>query len=308
MNARHLMKDLIRKTHRYATGRNWPSHADPIVSALLQDRSLVLHLNDPVSFSEFLGGCFEHCALEVRRIRDFAPGGKAETAKAFNLVLDVLQREVPPISVKKALNMATVRDRMLGDFEPTPLFGAGDISWHFGVSSSLPRKGRLLAAVVRFMRPKTCLELGTAYGLSGLFILGALESIREDGEFTTVEGLQACYDLALKNLSSYPERMVRCEKANVEKELEGILKKVGKLDFVFHDAGHTGETYIRDFHALLPSLNSGAVVIVDDIVWEDQLFNPGPSHCLEGWRTIVQHERVAAAAEIDGMVGILMVR
>lgn len=51
---------------------------------------------------------------------------------------------------------------------------SSDIGLHFSRSWSFGQKGRILFNTVCIMRPQRCLELGTAYGMSALFILAAL--------------------------------------------------------------------------------------------------------------------------------------
>jgi hypothetical protein len=64
-----------------------------------------------------------------------------------------------------ALRVTTLKSGNAGiDWEN---FWAGDVGLHFGVSSSLGHKGRLLANVIRLCRSERCLELGTAYGNVG---------------------------------------------------------------------------------------------------------------------------------------------
>jgi predicted O-methyltransferase YrrM len=42
-----------------------------------------------------------------------------------------------------------------------------------------------------------------------------------------------------------------------------------RFDFVFHDNGHSGDHYVRDFSALLPLMPDGAVFVLDDIIGAD---------------------------------------
>ena len=47
--------------------------------------------------------------------------------------------------------------------------------------------------------------------------------------------------------------------------LPRIVKSLKRVDFLFHDAGHSREDYVRDFDAVLPILAPGAVILIDDI-------------------------------------------
>ena len=51
-----------------------------------------------------------------------------------------------------------------------------------------------------------------------------------------------------------------------------LAKTIGPIDFMFHDAAHTGDDYIRDFSLIVDTLAPGAVLLVDDIGGKTQGF------------------------------------
>lgn len=80
------------------------------------------------------------------------------------------------------------------------------------------------------------------------------------------------------------------------------------VDLLFHDAGHSGEAYVRDFAAALPFLAPGSVALFDDIRWFDpQLMTTDPK-CYEGWMEVTRHPRVRRAGEIGSEMGIVLLR
>ena len=54
-----------------------------------------------------------------------------------------------------------------------------------------------------------------------------------------------------------------------------------------------------DFNAFVGSLRRGAVVLIDDINWDDRRWSTGPTRTHEGWLEVVSHPRVKRAVEID---------
>ena len=78
------------------------------------------------------------------------------------------------------------------------------------------------------------------------------------------------------------------------------------VDFLFHDAGHLADDYVNDFRQACDILAPGAVVLFDDIRWDDQSVHAGASGAYQGWRQVVNHSRVRQAFEIDGDMGILL--
>jgi predicted O-methyltransferase YrrM len=71
-------------------------------------------------------------------------------------------------------------------------------------------------------------------------------------------------------------------------------------------AGHSKENYIRDFHTVLPIATPGAVILMDDIRWEDSRFSRDNPRCYEGWLEVVNHPTVRRAVEISGSMGLLL--
>jgi predicted O-methyltransferase YrrM len=97
--------------------------------------------------------------------------------------------------------------------------------------------------------------------------------------------------------------MVSCHFDDAEHAIPRLMKET-TVDFVFHDAMHTREDYIRDFNALKDNLPAGAVVLIDNIRWEDPWGHS--MHCYEGWIEICADSRVRRAAEIDADMGLLL--
>ena len=91
-----------------------------------------------------------------------------------------------------------------------------------------------------------------------------------------------------------------------QEALPQMVKSLKGLDFLFHDAGHSKESYIRDFQAVLPILKPGSVALIDDIRWEGERFYKGDPQCYEGWKEIVSHPRVKRAAEISDTMGLVL--
>lgn len=79
---------------------------------------------------------------------------------------------------------------------------------------------------------------------------------------------------------------------------------------MFHDAGHSHEAYVNDFSQVSQALVPGAVVLFDDIRWEDERWElrSKPGNTYAGWKEVVSHSRVSYAVEIDGDLGLLLLR
>jgi predicted O-methyltransferase YrrM len=183
---------------------------------------------------------------------------------------------------------------------------AGDVRAHFEMSSSFGAKGRVLSTIIRYMGSHTCLELGTAYGMSALFILEAMTRQNGDISLITVEGGETQYSVSSDLLKKHYGDKVSCVYGWTNQVLPQLVNSLPPIDFMFHDAGHSQLDYTRDFNAILPVLKPGAVVLVDDIRWSDPRFAEGDPQCYRGWLDIVSHPRVSRAVEIDDSMGLLL--
>jgi hypothetical protein len=158
-NAKRYAKRTIAKV-----GRN-ERNVDIYLRSILQDGKILSNVNDAASYVELLRACIEPTALRVATVKSSNSLGDVY-GNRFRTLIETIQSNLLPLPVAMALELAEEADRLRGmtagiDWEN---FWAGDVGLHFGISSSLGHKGRLLANVIRLCRSERCLELGTAYG------------------------------------------------------------------------------------------------------------------------------------------------
>ena len=127
------------------------------------------------------------------------------------------------------------------------------------------------------------------------------------GHLTTLEGEEHQFSLASPMLKARYGDLVSCIHGLTQDQLPLIAKVPQLYDFVFHDAGHTRDDYVKDFDAFVGSLKQGAIVLIDDINWDDRRWNSDPSRAHEGWLEVVSHQRVKRAVEIDGEMGLIFI-
>jgi len=265
----------------------------------------------PAAYIDFLRSCLEIQTPRIRTVKRSRGDPGTGSAKSFGSLLDALGT-VPPVEIGFAREMAALADSFRGMTERMESASwAGDIGAHFEMSSSFGHKGRILAAIVRFMHPSSCLELGTAYGMSASFILRAME--RHVGEardpkgwLTTVEARAQQHALASRLLASRHGERVRCELGWTRDVLPALGGKMPPVDFLFHDAGHSRRDFVHDFRAALPLLGPGAVVLFDDIDWDDPRFARSNPACHWGWMEVVRHPAVAWAVEVGPDMGLAL--
>jgi predicted O-methyltransferase YrrM len=216
---------------------------------------------------------------------------------------------MPPLPISLAVEIARDADRFranLTGFE-RPVFGFFDVSDHFAASSSLGRKGRLLANLVRAHRPRRCIELGTGYGISSRLIVETQLRLGLAPQFTTVENFSPQKELSRELLARRHGDGVQLVHGRVAEVLSAMpTDAAARFDFAFHDAAHTGDAFVEDFAALLPRLNAGAIAMIDDIRFPPRPGSKRTSY--EAWREIAAHPNVLCAAEIDRQIGVVQLR
>lgn len=120
--------------------------------------------------------------------------------------------------------------------------------------------------LIRAYKPEKCLELGTCLGISALYQASALK-LNGSGMIVTLEGSASLAELARDNFKKVGLDNGSVVIGRFQDTLDEVLKKMGKLDYVFIDGHHDEEATIRYFNQILPTLSEGALVVFDDISW-----------------------------------------
>jgi predicted O-methyltransferase YrrM len=152
-------------------------------------------------------------------------------------------------------------------------------------------QGALLQALVRILRAKRCIEVGTFTGYSALSVALALP---EDGKIV-------CCDVS-EEWTSIARRYWK--KAGVEAKidlriapaLETLAKLKGKYDFAFIDADKPN--YWKYYERCLELLREGGLVAVDNTLWGGSVIQRGDrSESTVALREF--NERVAQDRRVD---------
>ena len=143
--------------------------------------------------------------------------------------------------------------------------------------------------------------------MSALFVLYALSANKEEGHLTTVEGWEPQFSISSGLLKERFGDMVCSCFGRTEETLPSVVASMESIDFLFHDAGHSRKDYTRDFDVVIQKIAPGAVVLFDDIRWEDPRFQDSPPETYRGWREVVEHPRVKQAVEIGENLGLILI-
>ena len=160
-----------------------------------------------------------------------------------------------------------------------------------------PVWGRFLMRLVRELAPRSCLELGTGFGLSTAYQAAALE-LNGEGRITSLdqEALTAIARPGLEGLG-LGER-VELTGGMIEETLAAAVKRVAPIDYALLDADHTEEGTLNAFDAVAPHLGDGAVVVLDDVNWTDGM--------RRAWAAVERRDCVTATVGLR-RVGIAVV-
>jgi predicted O-methyltransferase YrrM len=260
--------------------------------------------NDPHAALRLLRQSFVPARFDIVEVKNAGEAG-AKGEDRFSRLIEAM-RNLPPVPESTARRCALIADGYLGNAEEFPKRHA-DVAWHFARSSCNMLKGRVMTAVVRFMRPHRCLEVGTAYGFSAAVIASAMERVSPQGRLLTIELGDIQYRLSSALLASeFGDRIV-CRKGNTRDILAAAVAEMAPIGFVFHDGGHSEENYVSDFETMVEALAPGGVVLFDDIRWRDRDRPEHDPRCYEGWRRVVEHPRVERAIEVGPTMGMVTV-
>ena len=123
-----------------------------------------------------------------------------------------------------------------------------------------PELGRLLYLLVRLLRPKTCVEFGTSFGASLLYISAAL---RDNGA-----GHAYGTELNRRKLARAQANLDRCELGHYATILEGDARETlariqAPLDLVLLDGWK--DLYLPVLEVLEPKMQAGTLVVADNL-------------------------------------------
>lgn len=246
---------------------------------------------------------------EARRLKQSEGEAAAVLVRALEAVSG---NDFSPEEKNLIRKIETLRKSLLVSKEriELPDYGAGAVSQQakngrrpqttigrITISSKSSFWAGLLFKLIRELRPKTCLEMGTNMGMSASYQASALQ-LNGAGKLITLEGSQPRARQARKNLDHLRLNNVEIVNGRFQDILPGVLKRCGPVDFVFIDGHHDEEATKKYFLEILPHASGSALFIFDDIAWSEGM--------KRAWQVIRNHPQVKASADLYVM-GICLV-
>ena len=125
-------------------------------------------------------------------------------------------------------------------------------------------QGRVLSMVSKLVSPKYILEIGTYTGYSALCLV---EGLKKEGELHTIDSNEELIDFQRKyfDKSDYGSQIFQ----HLGNALDIIPKLDKTFDLIFIDADK--ENYSNYFTTIIDKLNSGGVIISDNVLWSGKV-------------------------------------
>ncbi len=128
-------------------------------------------------------------------------------------------------------------------------------------------EGAFLRMLVRLIRAKRVLELGTFTGYSSLVMAQALP---EDGKLITCDIDPEATEIAKRYWSRSPHG--NKIELRLGPALETLRNIKGPFDLVFIDADK--ENYINYWELCMPKTRSGGLIVIDNVLWSGGVLEP----------------------------------
>ena len=168
--------------------------------------------------------------------------------------------------------MDELQDYILAHSEPEPdylyrLWRATNIHLLHGRMASGHLQGRLLTMLVRMLRPRTIVEIGTFSGYSAICLA---EGLADDGRLYTFEINDEVEDFTRPWIEG------SAVASRIDFRLGDALQEVPRLGVTFDMAFVDGDKrkYVEYYEMLLTVMSPGAFILADNTLWDGHVTDP----------------------------------
>jgi predicted O-methyltransferase YrrM len=150
--------------------------------------------------------------------------------------------------------------------------------------SSPPFQGDLYAWLVMQRKPRTVVEFGSGFGVSGMYFGAGIEA-NGSGHLYSFEINESWAEVAERSIAQLTQRFTLTRGA-----FEDHVKDVpGPIDVAFVDGIHTYDFVMKQWEILKPLMSPGGLVLFDDITYGQGMH--------EAWLEIGRSDAVVGAVE-----------
>jgi predicted O-methyltransferase YrrM len=152
----------------------------------------------------------------------------------------------------------------------------------------------LLHHLVRALRPRAAVELGTCVGISAGYQAAAMRR-NGIGRLVSIEAIEHYVTLARRTLDHGGLDEAEVRHGLFERVLPEVLRELAPVDLAFVDGHHDEQATLRYAAQLKPALRAGGVIVFDDIAFSEGMER--------AWRALAADADVTAAFDL-GPLGI----
>jgi predicted O-methyltransferase YrrM len=153
-----------------------------------------------------------------------------------------------------------------------------------------PDQGKFLYLLMKMLKPKTVLEIGSYFGYSALWIARALS---DDAMLTCVERSGKQVEIIKENLvtAGLENKSEVIEAAGLD-AMQKFVSEEKTFDVIFIDADK--KNYPNYFKEASKLLKSGGVLLVDNCIWSGRILDENPD---EQTKAIIEFNRLLAQSK-----------
>ncbi len=151
----------------------------------------------------------------------------------------------------------------------------------------------MLYRIIRELRPKQVIELGTNVGISAAYIAAALKENGDGGRIITLDSSQYRQALARSLHASLGLDNVTYVQGLFSDTLKQTLAENPPCDLAFIDGHHQYEPTLEYYNQVLEHCSDHAVLVFDDIRWSDGM--------KKAWRHIQADQRFELVVDLQSV-------
>ena len=157
------------------------------------------------------------------------------------------------------------------------------------------KEALMLYLLIRAIKPRSVIELGTNVGISSSYIGAALKVNEQQGNLTTLDSSPYRLRLAKEVHSNLGLDNITYVQGLFKDTLSHTLGKMGSVDLAFIDGHHQYKPTLDYYEEILRIATADAVFVFDDIRWSDGM--------KKAWSEIQADKRLGLVVDLD-IIGI----
>lgn len=135
------------------------------------------------------------------------------------------------------------------------------------IASVNAKYGQLLFRMARYYKPDQVIELGTALGISTMYLAMG----NPDARIITVEGNPQLAGIASKSFAHLGLGNITLINSSFDEAIPSIIPGVKSNALVFIDGNHTLEATIRYYEVFCAATRFNSILVLDDIYWSHDM-------------------------------------